>query len=209
MRQLEVKQLGCQQYSDILQRQQQAVAEIRADSVDKLWVLQHYPVYTLGQAGLSSHLLGTYDIPVVKSDRGGQVTYHAPGQLILYPLLNLVKQKITIKHYVASLQEIVLSLLAEHGIKGELRADAPGVYVNGAKIAALGLRVRHGVCYHGLSLNVDMDLEPFKGINPCGYQGMNITQTKDLGIKLNINELANQLVTKLCQQLKYEAANYE
>lgn len=150
-----------------------------ADTPDELWLLEHPPVFTLGQAGRPEHLLAPGTIPVIQTDRGGQVTYHGPGQLVAYVLLDLRRAGIGIKRLVERLEQAVIDLLAEHGIEAERRANAPGVYVAGAKIASLGLRVRNGCSYHGLALNVDMDLEPFSRINPCGYAGLSITQLVD------------------------------
>lgn len=147
-----------------------------ATTPDELWLLEHPPVFTLGQAGRPEHLLAPGAIPVIQTDRGGQVTYHGPGQLVAYLLLDLRRAGIGVKRLVERLEQAVIDLLAGHGIQAERRTDAPGVYVTGAKIASLGLRVRNGCCYHGLALNVDMDLEPFGRINPCGYAGLAVTQ---------------------------------
>jgi lipoyl(octanoyl) transferase len=147
---------------------------------DELWLLQHPPVFTLGQAGRREHILDPGTISVVQSDRGGQVTYHGPGQLVAYLLLDLRRTGLGVKGLVHLLEQAVIDLLAEVGIQAQARPDAPGVYVAGAKIAALGLRVRHGCSYHGLALNVDMDLRPFARINPCGYPGLAVTQLLDL-----------------------------
>jgi lipoyl(octanoyl) transferase len=148
---------------------------------DELWLQQHPPVFTLGQAGRREHLLDPREIPVVQTDRGGQVTYHGPGQLIAYLLLDLRRAGLGVKGLVNLLEECVMGLLWSYGINAKARPGAPGVYVGGAKIASLGLRVRHGCSYHGLSLNVDMDLTPFGRINPCGYPGLAVTQVVDLG----------------------------
>ena len=146
---------------------------------DALWLLEHPPVFTLGQAGRLEHLLDVGTIPVVQSDRGGQVTYHGPGQLIAYLLLDLRRSGLGVKRLVHLLEQCVIDLLARRGIEAEARADAPGVYVQGGKVASLGLRVRGGCCYHGLALNVAMDLRPFQRINPCGYPGLRVTQLSD------------------------------
>jgi lipoyl(octanoyl) transferase len=153
---------------------------------DELWLLEHPPVFTLGQAGRLEHLLAPGTIPVIQTDRGGQVTYHGPGQLVAYLLLDLRRAGIGVKRLVERLEQSVIDLLAEYGVAAERRTDAPGVYVAGAKIASLGLRVRNGCSYHGLALNVDMDLEPFSRINPCGYAGLAVTQLVDQipGIRL-------------------------
>lgn len=151
-----------------------------ARTLDELWLLEHPSVYTLGQAGRAEHLLNIGAIPVVQSDRGGQVTYHGPGQLIAYLLLDLRRCGLGVKRLVGLLEQSVIDLLARHELEAEARPEAPGVYVRGAKIASLGLRVRGGCCYHGLALNVAMDLEPFQRINPCGYPGLQVTQLSDL-----------------------------
>jgi len=152
----------------------------RTDSTqDELWVLEHEPVFTLGQAGKQEHILNAHDIPVVKSDRGGQVTYHGPGQLIVYLLIDVRRNKLGIRQLVDLIENSIISVLAEYGIVGLTRPRAPGVYVNEEKIAALGLRIKQGCSYHGLSFNIDMDLTPFTYINPCGYAGMKTTQLID------------------------------
>ncbi len=166
----------------------------RDDSVnDEIWMLQHPPVYTLGQAGKREHILGATDIPVVQSDRGGQVTYHGPGQLIAYTLLNLRRRGLGVRDLVIELERSIINLLASYGVNAAGRRDAPGVYVEGRKIAALGLRVRRGCCYHGLSLNVNLDLAPFNMINPCGYPGLDVTSTQQLGMEADCPELAKEL----------------
>ena len=179
-----------------------AFTDARApDTPDELWLLQHPPVFTLGQAGKPEHLLRETGIPLVKIDRGGQITYHGPGQLIAYLLLDLERRRLGVRRLVRRIEGAVIDLLAEYGVSAEGRASMPGVYAGGAKIAALGLRVRRGCCYHGLSLNVDMDLSPFAAIDPCGYPGLAVTQTKDLGIDAGIGELGKYLVRHLKTQL--------
>ena len=152
------------------------------DTTDEIWFMQHPPVYTLGLAGRREHVIAPVTIPVVHSDRGGQVTYHGPGQLVVYTLLDLRRLGIGPRELVKRLEQAVIGLLAERGVQGARRAGAPGVYVGGAKVAALGLRIRRGFSYHGLALNVDMDLEPFSRIDPCGYPGLAVTRLLDLGI---------------------------
>jgi len=164
------------------------------DTPDEIWLLQHPPVFTQGQAGKPEHLLDAHDIPVVKIDRGGQVTYHGPGQIVMYVLLDLRRWGLNVRQLVRLLERAVIDLLAAYGVTAEGREDAPGVYVNDAKIAALGLKIRNGCCYHGLSFNVDMDLEPFSYINPCGYAGLRVTQARDLGITEPLEQLQQQLV---------------
>lgn len=172
-------------------------AERDEASADELWLVEHPPVFTLGQAGRPEHLLRATDIPVIHVDRGGQITYHGPGQVVIYLLLDLRRRELTIKPLVQLLEQSVIDLLDELGLRGERRAGAPGVYVGEAKIAALGLRVRNGCCYHGLALNVDMDLAPFAQINPCGYEGLRVTQLADLGVALPPGEVAERLASHI------------
>jgi lipoyl(octanoyl) transferase len=173
-----------------------------AMSEDQLWIVEHPPVYTLGQAGRKEHLLNTQEIPVVQSDRGGQVTYHGPGQIVLYILLDLKRHHIGVRALVSCIEQAVIGLLASYNIKAQTRQNAPGVYIESAKIASLGLRVRRGCSYHGLALNVDMDLEPFSRINPCGYPGLAVTQLADLGVKEPRQALAAQLCALFTEKLK-------
>lgn len=170
-------------------------------TLDEIWLLEHPPVYTLGQAGRREHLLGTSDIPVVAIDRGGQVTYHGPGQVVAYVLLDLGRRGYGVKELVRRLEQSVIDLLAAQGVVGERQTGAPGVYVAGAKVAALGLRIRHGCSYHGLALNVDMDLSPFAGINPCGYPGLAVTRLRDLGVELDWEGAARCLEARLLDRL--------
>ena len=158
---------------------------------DELWLLEHPPVYTLGRNGKDEHLLEPGDIPVIRTDRGGQVTYHGPGQLIAYCLLDIRRRRLGVQSLVRILEQAVIDLLADYGVSGTRRDRAPGVYVDDRKIAALGLRVRRGCSFHGLALNVDMDLSPFDRINPCGYEGLEVTQLRDLGIDLDIGQAGN------------------
>lgn len=175
-----VKNLGLQPYSAVFREMQQFTDARTAETTDEIWVLQHSPVYTLGQAGDPAHILNAGEIPIVQSDRGGQVTYHGPGQLIVYPLLDLRRYSMGVRSLVELLENVVILLLSEFGISACGRRDAPGVYVGNKKIAALGLRIRRSCSFHGLSLNVDMDLEPFNRINPCGFAGLEVTQMVDL-----------------------------
>jgi lipoyl(octanoyl) transferase len=170
-------------------------------SPDELWLLEHHPVFTLGQAGKHEHLLDPGQIPVIKTDRGGQVTYHGPGQLIAYILLDLRRANMGVRTLVSYLEESVISLLGEYGIGAAARRDAPGVYIDGSKVASLGLRVRRGCSFHGLSLNVDMDLSPFKRINPCGYPGLQVTQLADHQVHTDTARLGQQLTRHLARAL--------
>jgi lipoyl(octanoyl) transferase len=159
-------------------------------------------VLTLGQAGKPEHLLADLGIPLVQTDRGGQITYHGPGQVVIYLLLDLNRRKLKVRELVTAIEQAVIDLLAEHGVVAERHGGAPGVYVGVAKVAALGLRVRKGCCYHGVSLNVAMDLSPFAAINPCGYPGLPVTQTRDLGIALTPAQAATALAGHLVEQLE-------
>ncbi|MBL3526689.1 MAG: lipoyl(octanoyl) transferase LipB [gamma proteobacterium endosymbiont of Lamellibrachia anaximandri] len=204
-----IRQLGLQPYETTWQAMRDYTDNRDAKSRDELWLLQHPPVFTLGQAGKPEHLLRPGTIPIIKSDRGGQVTYHGPGQLIAYLMLDLRRAKIGVRALVSLLEKSVVVLLAAKGIDAAARADAPGVYVDGSKIAALGLRVRHGCSFHGLSLNVDMDLEPFSRINPCGHPGLTVTQLADLNGTTDIPTLGRDLAKHLASGLGYTADFYE
>ena len=183
-------------------RQMQALNDARdASSPDELWVLEHPPVYTLGMAGKPEHLLRETDIPMVRIDRGGQITYHGPGQVVAYLLVDLSRRGLKVRDLVTRIEQAVIDLLAGHGLRGERLAGAPGVYVGGAKIAALGLRVKGGCCYHGVALNVDMELEPYSAINPCGYPGMKVTQLRDLGVESDWVRAGEALLEQLERQL--------
>jgi len=174
------------------------------DTLDEVWLLQHRPVFTLGMNGKPEHVLAPGDIPVVAVDRGGQVTYHGPGQLVVYLLLDLRRLGIGVRQLVQTLEQSVIDWLAQRGIAAEARRNAPGVYVGGAKIAALGLRVRGGCSYHGISFNVDMDLGPFSRINPCGYRDLPVTQLRDLGIGLSVSQVADDWLPGLLPRLGYD-----
>ena len=200
---LVVRHLGLQEYEPIWQAMQQFTDERDKNTEDEIWLVQHPRVFTLGKAGKQEHLLNTGDIPVVQVDRGGQVTYHAPGQLVAYILLDLNRLNMGVRELVTVLELAIIDTLSEYGITAESRRDAPGVYVEGRKIAALGLRVRRGFCFHGLALNVDMDLEPFARINPCGYEGLEITQMTDLVGDIDFDVLIQRLLSHLKQLLKY------
>jgi lipoyl(octanoyl) transferase len=178
-----------------------------ANTPDELWLLQHPPVFTLGQAGRREHILDAGGILVIQTDRGGQVTYHGPGQLIVYLLFDLRRAGIGVKHLVHLLEQVVIDLLAGLGINALSRLDAPGVYVDGAKIAALGLRVRQGSSYHGLALNVDMNLEPYRRINPCGFPKLRVTQIADLAMNHGLDNVAEDLGRRLSAALCPSQAN--
>ncbi len=185
---------GLVDYVDTWQEMIQFTQRRTHDTPDEIWLLQHPPVYTQGIAGKVEHLLAPGSIPLIQTDRGGQITYHGPGQLIAYLLLDLRRWQLGIKQLVRMMENAVIQLLHGYGIHAQSRMDAPGVYVGDAKIASLGLRIRRGACYHGIALNVDMDLSPFGAINPCGFPGLRITQTSELGITESIDELGEKLV---------------
>lgn len=176
-----LRDLGRQSYEPVWRAMQRFTDTRTADTPDEVWVVEHDPVFTLGQAGKAEHVLMPGEIPVLQVDRGGQVTYHGPGQIVVYPLLDLRRLKIGVRDYVERIEQAVIDTLAEWNIGAERRAGAPGVYVAGAKVAALGIRVRRGCTFHGLAFNVAMDLAPFGRINPCGYQGLQVTSVLDLG----------------------------
>lgn len=187
----------------------QAFTSARGESTaDEFWMLEHPPIFTLGRGGRSEHLLEPGEIPVIRSDRGGQVTYHGPGQLILYTLTDVARLQLGIRAFVSVLEEATIRLLADYGITAAARKDAPGVYVDNRKIASLGLRLRKGRSYHGLSLNVDMDLEPFSRIDPCGYAGLEVTQLRDLGGPTDIRTVGRALCRHLADGLKYDTIDY-
>ncbi len=192
-----IHSLGLMAYQSTWEAMKQFTAERTIDTRDEIWLLQHPPTYTQGLAGLPEHLLFPSDIPVVKIDRGGQITYHGPGQIVAYLLLDLRRWKLNVRELVNLMEQSVVDLLGEYGVVAKNRADAPGVYVGDAKIASLGLKIKHGCCYHGLALNVDMNLAPFNSINPCGYAGLRVTQCVELGITTSINELQAQLTQNL------------
>ena len=196
-----VKRLGQVDYAPTFQAMQDFTASRSEATADELWIVEHPPVYTLGQAGKPEHILRDVGIPLVKIDRGGQVTYHGPGQVVIYLLLDLPRLKIKVRELVTAIEQAVIDLLAEYDVQAERRDGAPGVYVGDAKVAALGLRIRNGCSYHGVSLNVDMDLYPFTAINPCGYAGLKVIQTRDLGIPLSVHDAGEQLSRHLLQQL--------
>jgi lipoyl(octanoyl) transferase len=198
---LVIRQLGRADYEPTWHAMQEFTAARTPETPDELWVVEHSPVFTLGQAGKPEHILEDIGIPVVKIDRGGQVTYHGPGQVVIYLLLDLQRLKLKVRELVTAIEQAIIDALADCGIAAERRAGAPGVYVGDAKIAALGLRIRNGCSYHGLALNVDMDLSPFAAINPCGYAGLRVTQTSAMGIPLNLADAGELLCRHLRQQL--------
>lgn len=192
---------GLTDYATAVAAMQRLANERQADTPDEIWLLEHPPVYTLGLNADPAHLLRSGTIPVVQTDRGGQVTYHGPGQLIVYVMIDLARARLGIRQLVTALENAVIDLAASHGISAGARREAPGVYVDGAKLASLGLRVRRGSTYHGLALNVAMDLEPFRGINPCGQAGLGVTSLERLGVAADLHETAEALLTNLQKTL--------
>jgi lipoyl(octanoyl) transferase len=200
---MRVRRLGRLEYEPAWRAMQDFTAQRGNDGADELWLTEHPPVYTLGAAGRTAHLPRVNNgIPVIKVDRGGQITYHGPGQVVLYVLLDLRRRGLGVRALVRMMERAVIDLLADRGITAEGRVEAPGVYVNGAKIAALGLRVKNGCSYHGLAFNIDMDLSPFHAIDPCGYSGLAVTQARDLGIAGTTETLGEELVRHLLRILR-------
>ncbi|MFT6201152.1 MAG: lipoyl(octanoyl) transferase [Candidatus Endobugula sp.] len=209
-----VRDLGLQPYETVWQSMSQFTNQRDDSTIDELWIVEHEPVFTQGQAGKPEHIIQATDIPIVKSDRGGQVTYHGPGQLILYPLINLRRRKLGVRDMVTLLEQLVIQWLAVYRIESYAKADAPGVYVkrdgNDAKIASLGLRIRRGCSFHGVSINIDMDLTPFNYINPCGYPGLEMTQLNALIETPLPNKavLVNTLTEYFAQQMHISQMQY-
>ena len=194
---IRIRHLGPRDYQGVW-REMQRFTDLRdSQTPDEIWLLEHTPVFTQGQAGKPEHLLNPGSIPVLKVDRGGQVTYHGPGQLIAYLLIDLRRRGLGVRQLVTLMEQSIVELLQGHGIDSAPRREAPGVYVDGRKIASLGLRVRRGCSFHGLSLNVDMDLEPFSRINPCGHAGLEVTQLADLNGPTDLQQLGDELVSLL------------
>ena len=203
---IELHRLGRRPYVPVWQAMREFTDTRDADSPDQFWLVEHDPVFTQGQAGKAEHLLMPGDIPVVATDRGGQVTYHGPGQVVLYPLIAVRRGKLGVRELVSALEQAVIDLLAAHGVTARARPDAPGVYVGETKIASLGLRIRRGASFHGVALNVDGDLSPFQRINPCGHAGMAMTRLADLvddcpGCEAVALELAECLARQLGRRL--------
>lgn len=197
-----IRRLGATDFSATWREMQRFTARRTAATPDELWLTTHAPVFTLGQAGKPEHLLRDIGVPVVKIDRGGQITYHGPGQAVAYLLIDLARRGLRVRELVARIEQAVIDLLAGYGLAGERVAGAPGVYVGGAKIAALGLRVKGGCCYHGVALNVDMELGPFSAINPCGYPGLKVTQLRDLGVAVGWEAAGEVLLEQLTRQIE-------
>ena len=204
MVELVVRHLGLADYLPTLEAMRRFTAERDESTPDEIWLLQHPRVFTQGQAGKAEHLLAPGDIPVIQVERGGQVTYHGPGQLVAYLMLDLRRKKLGVRELVTAMEQALVDVLAGYGIEAAPKADAPGVYVAGDKIASLGLRVRNGCSFHGLALNVDMDMAPFQRINPCGYAGLKMVQLRDLlATAPSLDEVAQRLEPALRERLGY------
>lgn len=198
---LTIRNLGLQDYETSWQAMQRFTQERNADTPDELWIVEHFPVYTLGLSGKREHLLNTGNIPVINSDRGGQVTYHGPGQLVIYSLLDIKRLNLGVRQLVTVLEQAMIGTLADNGIIAVSKADAPGVYVNDKKIGSIGLRIKKNCSYHGLSLNNDMDLSPFDHINTCGYSDLKVTQLSDLGVTISSTQLASSVIQAITAAL--------
>ena len=199
---LHVRRLGLLEYEPVW-RAMQTFTDLRdADTPDELWLVEHPPVFTQGQAGRAEHILTPGDIPVIQVDRGGQVTYHGPGQIVAYPLIDISRLKLGVRALVAGIEQAIIGVLKSYDVDAGLIAGAPGVYVDGAKIASLGLRIRRGKSFHGLAFNINMDLEPFQRINPCGYEGLQVTNLSAFA-EVSMAEVENRLIAGLCEVLGY------
>jgi len=204
-----IRQLGHTDYKEVWQAMQSFTDNRDEQTLDELWLVEHPAVFTQGQAGKDEHLLMPGDIPVVKVDRGGQITYHGPGQQVLYFMINLRRRKIGVRQLVTLIEECIVAALADYNIQANAKADAPGVYVDNKKIASLGLRVRKGCSFHGLALNVNMDLSPFLRINPCGYAGLEMIQTVDLNGPKTLVDASNALVKHIVDLLEIQHISYK
>jgi lipoyl(octanoyl) transferase len=204
-----VKKLGRQDYEPVWEAMHKFTDERTEEDADQVWLVEHNPVFTQGQAGKAEHVLNAGDIPVIQSDRGGQVTYHGPGQLVAYFLINIRRKKFGVRDLVTHIENLVINTLKAYNIDSAARPDAPGVYVDGKKICSLGLRIRRGCSFHGLALNVDMDLSPFLRINPCGYQGMEMAQVSQLGGPSELENVEQQLIQELVELLGYDQVDIQ
>ncbi len=203
-----IRELGIRSYETVWHSMQDFTNNRTEQTQDEVWLLQHYPVFTQGTAGKAEHLLMPGDIPVVQSDRGGQVTYHGPGQLIGYLMIDVKRHHLGPRTLVTAIENSLIDLLTSYGIKSYAKADAPGVYVGDAKIASLGLRIRRNASFHGFALNAQMNLEPFSRINPCGYAGMQMTQLSDFIGDVDFDDLIKRVITQFVSKLAYNQVNY-
>jgi lipoyl(octanoyl) transferase len=206
--QLVVRKLGRKDYEPVWKAMHDFTDNRTDDTRDEVWLVEHNPVFTQGQAGKEEHLLNTGDIPVIQSDRGGQVTYHGPGQLVAYFLINLRRKKLGVRELVTHIENLVINTLNAYDIESAARPDAPGVYVDGKKVCSLGLRIRKGCSFHGLALNINMDLSPFLRINPCGYAGMEMVQVSQLGGPKEVSTVEDQMIKALLEILDYEQVEF-
>jgi lipoyl(octanoyl) transferase len=207
MSEIAIRNLGLQTYEPVWRAMQKFTDTRDENSRDEIWFCQHQPVFTLGLNTAPEHLLATGDIPVVQIDRGGQVTYHGPGQLMIYPLIDIRRADIGVRDLVTALEQSVVDLAAEFGILAASRCDAPGVYVDDAKLASIGLRIRRGASFHGMALNVDVDLEPFSRINPCGFQNLEVTDLNRLDAERDLDVVRDRLLPHLLRQLQLDDAS--
>jgi len=199
---LRLRRLGLADYEPVWRAMQTFTDRRDEHTVDELWLVQHPPVFTQGQAGKAEHVLAPGNIPVIQVDRGGQVTYHGPGQIVAYPLIDIRRKGIGVKDFVCRVEQAIIGVMDSYGVTGERIPGAPGIYVKGVKVASLGLRVRRGCTFHGLAFNIDMDLEPFQRINPCGYAGLQVTQLSAL-VAVDFQEVEQRLLEQLALQLGY------
>jgi lipoyl(octanoyl) transferase len=207
---VQIRYLGVCDYQDIWPKMRHWTEQRDSTTPDEIWVLQHLPVYTQGQAGKAEHFFGSHQIPLVQSDRGGQITYHGPGQLVVYPLMDIKRLGLGVRAWVTLIEQTVIEFLSEWSIRAEARKDAPGVYVGTQKIASLGLRVKKGCSFHGVSINIQMDMSPFSQINPCGYMGMSMTQVADLVPNFNMDwhPLEQKFVALFIHKLSVECSGF-
>ncbi|MGR5149760.1 MULTISPECIES: lipoyl(octanoyl) transferase LipB [Photobacterium] len=204
-----IRNLGRRDYEATWQAMHEFTDQRGSETTDEVWLVEHNPVFTQGQAGKAEHLLDTGDIPVVQSDRGGQVTYHGPGQQVAYILIDLRRIKLGVRDLVTHIENTVINTLSRFGVESNARPDAPGVYVDGKKICSLGLRIRRGCSFHGLALNINMDLAPFLRINPCGYQGMEMTQLATMNGPSELAEVQPVLIEELVKLLDYQSVEWK
>jgi lipoyl(octanoyl) transferase len=200
---LHVRRLGLVDYVPVWRAMQVFTDERDETTADELWLVQHPPVFTQGQAGRAEHILAPGDIPVIQVDRGGQVTYHGPGQIVIYPLIDIKRLNMGVRELVKAIEQAIISVLRDYGVQAGLVAGAPGVYIDGVKVASLGLRIRKGRSFHGLAFNIDMDLEPFQRINPCGYEGLEVTQLSAFVDKPDMADVEERLLSRLSKALGY------
>ncbi len=202
---LQVRRLGLMDYEPVWHAMQKFTDERDQDTPDELWLVEHPPVFTQGQAGKAEHILAPGDIPVIQVDRGGQVTYHGPGQIVAYPLVDITRSGLGVRALVRGIEQVILDVLDSYGVSAELQPGAPGVYVDGVKIASLGLRIRRGRSFHGLAFNINMDLEPFQRINPCGFQGLQVTNLSTFA-DVTMSEVEDRLINGMSTLLGYNGS---